>query len=124
MKCEKCNNLLTGKQKRFCSQTCKKTFHVKRTRNEFKLKTGLSHQSIKGFKRKLLFINSFGGGCSLCGYNKNMSALEFHHLNSKEKLFNIDSRSISNLKMEKIKCEIMKCILVCSNCHHEIHNPN
>jgi predicted HNH restriction endonuclease len=57
-----------------------------------------------------------------CGYSKCESALEFHHLNPNEKDFNISSiRQLSNFT-EKIKNELDKCILVCSNCHREIHS--
>lgn len=48
-----------------------------------------------------------------------MRALEFHHINSKEKDFGISfnlSRTIDDLKKE-----VDKCILLCSNCHAEVH---
>lgn len=59
-----------------------------------------------------------GGKCEKCGYNKSILALEFHHLDPKEKEF-----SISDIKLdwENIKKELDKCILVCANCHREIH---
>ena len=60
-----------------------------------------------------------GGKCERCGYNKCMRALEFHHTNSKEKDFGISfnlSRTIEDLKKE-----VDKCILLCSNCHAEVH---
>lgn len=59
-----------------------------------------------------------GEKCSICGYNKCLRALEFHHPNPKEKEFQITQ----NVKdFEKLKEEAEKCILVCSNCHAEIH---
>lgn len=64
-----------------------------------------------------------GGKCEICGYDKNMSALEFHHNNPEEKDFEIDIRHFSNTSIEKLKNELSKCILVCANCHREIHNP-
>lgn len=60
----------------------------------------------------------------MCGYDKNISALEFHHTNPEEKSFQLDSRHLSNTSMGKILEESKKCILVCSNCHKEIHHPN
>jgi DNA-binding CsgD family transcriptional regulator len=59
-----------------------------------------------------------GGECVECGYKKCIDALEFHHLDPKEKDFTISGKSWS---LEKLKKEVDKCILVCSNCHKEIH---
>ena len=47
-------------------------------------------------------------------------ALDFHHLNPKEKDFNLSNRNL-NMDWDVIKEELDKCILVCSNCHREIH---
>jgi predicted nucleic acid-binding Zn ribbon protein len=124
MHCILCNNILTGKQTKFCSKRCKNLLYQKTIRVKFKEKIGISIQSIKGLKLKLLFIYELGGCCSICGYNKNISALEFHHKNPNDKLFNLDSRTFSNRNIEIIKIEINKCILICSNCHQEIHNPH
>lgn len=60
-----------------------------------------------------------GGKCLICGYNKTNKALEFHHLNPLEKDFTISGGTKS---FNSIKKELDKCILVCSNCHREIHD--
>lgn len=67
---------------------------------------------------KIKLIEYKGGKCQICGYNKCISALEFHHKNPEEKDFTISGQSKS---FEKLKAEADKCILVCSNCHREIH---
>lgn len=73
-------------------------------------------------KRKKLFaVERFGGKCVLCGYNKCISALHFHHLNSEEKNEK-PSYIIMRWSWEKAKKELEKCILVCSNCHAELHD--
>lgn len=61
-----------------------------------------------------------GNKCQCCGYNNCLDALEFHHLNPNEKDFNISDRDLT-YDWEKIKNELDKCILVCANCHREIH---
>lgn len=65
-------------------------------------------------------IDYKGGLCEVCGYDKCNSALEFHHKDPNEKDF-----SISNVKKytfdERIKNELDKCVLLCSNCHREVH---
>jgi hypothetical protein len=66
-------------------------------------------------------IDSFKEGkkCEKCGYNKYKCALEFHHKDPKQKEFNISSGG--KKKIERIKEEIKKCVLLCSNCHREFH---
>ncbi len=75
---------------------------------------------IKRLKKiKIDLINVLGGKCSRCGYNKCVSALEFHHLGDKED--NI-AHIIKNKSKEKALKEVKKCILLCANCHREVHN--
>jgi 5-methylcytosine-specific restriction endonuclease McrA len=59
-----------------------------------------------------------GGKCVKCGYNKYVGALEFHHTNG-DKEFGIGAKGYTR-SWEKVKEELDKCILVCSNCHKEI----
>lgn len=61
-----------------------------------------------------------GSKCQICGYNKCSEALEFHHNNPNEKDFNLSDRDLI-LDWQIIKKELDKCILVCANCHREIH---
>lgn len=68
---------------------------------------------------KKMLIEYKGGKCERCGYNKSMRALEFHHLDPSEKDFGI-SKQI-NRNIDDLKKEVDKCILLCSNCHAEIH---
>jgi DNA-binding transcriptional regulator GbsR (MarR family) len=71
----------------------------------------------KRVKKKL--IEYKGGKCEICGYNKCERALQFHHKNPMEKDFSISGRSLS---FDRLKEEVDKCMLVCSNCHCEIHD--
>lgn len=59
-------------------------------------------------------------GCAICGYNKCENALDFHHVNSEEKKFQINSITMS-FSNKRIMEELNKCILLCANCHREIH---
>lgn len=72
-------------------------------------------------RHKLTLITELGKKCSICGYNKNSAALEFHHTAPEHKDFSISNTKTTNL--DKIRKEMEKCILVCSNCHKEIHYP-
>jgi len=72
----------------------------------------------RGFKQKA--VDYKGGECQCCGYNKCNNALDFHHVDPKTKKFGIGKQRRTNLT-DEIKEELDKCILVCSNCHREIH---
>lgn len=61
-----------------------------------------------------------GGKCVICGYKKYSGALDFHHLNPTKKDFGLSTRGLTR-SWEKIKKEIDKCVLVCANCHRELH---
>lgn len=81
--------------------------------------THAENLTIKRRAIKKMLIEYKGGKCSRCGYNKCMRALEFHHLDPTQKDFGI-SRQL-NRSISKLKEEVDKCILLCSNCHAEIH---
>ena len=71
---------------------------------------------LKRKKEELVKIS--GGKCCICGYNKCLAALEFHHKKDKE---NVVARIIRDLSKQKALKEIKKCILLCANCHRELH---
>lgn len=81
-------------------------------------------QKLRGLKRKLELVKSRGGKCKLCGYDRNIAVLEFHHINPDEKEFQLDMRHLSNTSLERLKEEADKCQLLCANCHREVHNPH
>jgi formate hydrogenlyase subunit 6/NADH:ubiquinone oxidoreductase subunit I len=60
-----------------------------------------------------------GGKCIRCGYSRCIRAMKFHHLDPTQKDFTIAGKSMS---WERIRVELDKCILVCGNCHDEIHD--
>lgn len=70
-------------------------------------------------KIKELAVEYKGGKCKKCGYNKCIWSLEFHHVNSLEKEFSLSK--YQSFRWDKVKKELDKCILVCSNCHRELH---
>lgn len=72
-------------------------------------------------RRKELLVKLLGGSCSICKYDKCMSALEFHHVDPNQKEFSIGAARANPKSLESLINELNKCILVCSNCHKEIH---
>ncbi len=79
-------------------------------------------EAVKKRRRKLreLARASKGSKCEICGYNKCQRALSFHHLDPAKKEFTVSAKGLTR-SWEKILQEIEKCILVCANCHMEIH---
>lgn len=107
--------------------TCKRTlpksdFHFDKTNNRHRSYCKIcDHARVKAHqhRRKQEAINYKGGACQICGYKKYQGALDFHHIDPSQKDFTLATYSVYNL--ERIKKELDKCILVCSNCHREIH---
>jgi hypothetical protein len=71
-------------------------------------------------KVKQMAVDYKGGKCERCGYNRCVDALDFHHIDPSQKDFSLGSKGHSR-SWERVKAEIEKCILVCANCHREIH---
>ena len=82
----------------------------------------MGYNDIKNFRQRLKerAVYVLGGKCQCCGYDKCIQALDFHHLNPSEKDFNFNDNA--NRSWKATREEIKKCILVCSNCHREIHS--
>lgn len=70
-------------------------------------------------KRAKKVREHFGGKCTLCGYSKCLEALEFHHRDPTQKNFTISNGGTKAIRNIIIEAE--KCIMVCANCHREIH---
>jgi len=72
-------------------------------------------------KLKEMAIEYGGGKCVICGYKTCVRALSFHHKDSQKKDFGLSARGFTR-SWTKIQTELDKCILVCANCHMEIHD--
>lgn len=68
---------------------------------------------------KITLVQYKGGKCEICGYNRCIAALDFHHRNPNEK--DPNWRNMRRWNPERVKREVNKCQLVCRNCHSEIH---
>lgn len=73
----------------------------------------------KARERKKRAVDYKGGECEICGYCKCIASLEFHHTDPKQKDPNF--KTARNWKWERMKKELEKCVLVCRNCHGELH---
>jgi len=112
-----CNTELTGRQTKYCSNKCK----GRCTNN---LHQSYKSQKARGAKRKKMLVEALGGRCQKCGYDKNYAVLSFHHKRPKNKRMKLTSREIANNKLELLYKEVKKCMLLCANCHLELHHPD
>ncbi len=71
-------------------------------------------------KIRRMTVSYKGGCCQVCGYDRCIEALEFHHLDPTQKDFGISYKGYTR-SWEKVKEEADKCILLCANCHREAH---
>jgi hypothetical protein len=71
----------------------------------------------QGYKQQM--VEYLGGKCIICGYSKYLGALQFHHKNPEEKDPNYTA--MRNWSFERKKIELDKCVLLCANCHAEVH---
>lgn len=102
---------------------CKKhgeTIFIFEKRGYYRCKKCRSNQvSERRKKTKLILVKKFGGKCQICGYKKYQGALHFHHLNKKNKSFELSCKGLTK-KIDKLIEEAKKCILLCANCHSEV----
>jgi transposase len=68
---------------------------------------------------KQILVAEAGGACALCGYDRCLAALEFHHLDPDEKRFELSRRGVSR-SLARARAEAAKCMLLCANCHAEV----
>lgn len=73
-------------------------------------------------RTKQRIIQSFGGKCGICDYNRCDEALDLHHLDPNEKEFSLASVRAWPKSWEKIVIELRKCCLLCCRCHREYHS--
>lgn len=104
-----------GRQRR----RSKKTYFAKHPE---KRRAFLDRHTIRSLEKRAeitAWIRTFKKECCKCGYNKHPEILEFHHPDPKNKLESVTK--LRDHSRDKILKEIQKCIVVCPNCHREIH---
>lgn len=114
--CPSCGRILEGTRRKFCSTECVLKSSNSKHQN-------YQNQRGRGLLKKIKLMEMKGLACQVCGYDKNYSALAFHHRDPKKKSHGLDLRTCSNKSWESLVKEAEKCDLVCMNCHMEIHHP-
>jgi len=76
-------------------------------------------QYLKQTRNKTL-IDLLGGICQICNKEYPIVVYDFHHRDPSTKAFAI-SNEILNKPMDVLMAEVLKCDLLCSNCHRILH---
>jgi hypothetical protein len=69
---------------------------------------------------KELHSHKVGLECLDCGEN-HPATLDFHHTGDEKKLYGVSAMAYQGFSLDKVKHEISKCIVLCSNCHRKHH---
>lgn len=69
-------------------------------------------------KLRAILVAEAGGRCAICGYDRCIMNLHFHHVDPSQKSLNMTVARGKSL--EAYRVEAKKCVLVCANCHGEI----
>jgi transposase len=70
-------------------------------------------------KIKRILVAEAGGCCALCGYDRCVGALHFHHLDPSTKRFHLSMQGATR-SLKATRAEMSKCVLLCANCHAEV----
>lgn len=72
-------------------------------------------------RRKEQLVLEAGGRCAMCGYDRCVAALAFHHLDPASKSFTIAQGGVAR-SLARMREEASKCVLLCANCHAEVEH--
>jgi hypothetical protein len=83
--------------------------------------TSCSAEAVSKRRRrvKAILVAEAGGRCGLCGYDRCIGALAFHHLDPETKTFGLAEGGLAR-SLAQARAEAAKCILLCANCHAEV----
>lgn len=82
-----------------------------------KIETRTNKKISKELKQYIVEIKK-ANVCQICGESR-WYVLDFHHIN--KKTVEISTLARQRVSLQRLKLEIDKCIIVCSNCHRELH---
>jgi len=71
-------------------------------------------------RRKRQAVVYMGRTCFACGFEGLAAVFEFHHLDPAQKEFGITQDGIPH-RWDKVVAELAKCVMLCANCHREVH---
>lgn len=111
-------NTLCDKDKLTCT-ICGKTYKYTRHGSTYKKCASCCVNRTKETKKLKMIVHK-GGKCAKCGYEKCKKVLCFHHIDKNKKRFNLSGAHCRC--WEEIEKELKNCVLLCMNCHGELHD--
>lgn len=72
-------------------------------------------------RTKRIIVDAMGGKCQCCNYSKCDDSLELHHIDPSQKEMSFGKIRANPVALKKLSEELKKCILLCANCHREVH---
>ena len=108
-----------GRFRANCPRHGRGEFIVRPDRTSQCLKCRSEAVSARRRKVKAMLVREAGGQCVMCGYDRCLSALQFHHVDPAQKRFGLAARGIA-LSLARAREEARKCVLLCANCHAEV----
>ena len=116
-------NLSLGEQELYRCSKCKKDlpkqyFYWGQNRCSYCKDCDLARKIKDARELKIKALDYNGTSCVLCGETGCPDILDFHHLNPETKVFGISHYRLFN---EEFRKELDKCVVLCGNCHAEVH---
>ena len=100
-------------------ESCGRVYEYKRRSGHTKRQCNSCLVNKRRFEKKERAVALLGGECNRCGYKACIQALCFHHKDPREKSFTLSGSHA--LSWKRWETELKKCILLCHNCHLELH---
>jgi hypothetical protein len=114
-KCKSCEAPVTAKKRYCASCALERATRITAPRQNYKI------VKTRRAKLKEFAVQYKGGKCIICSYDKCHRSMGFHHLDPTKKDFGISTKSFHRSKAALI-LELDKCVLLCANCHGEVHD--
>jgi transposase-like protein len=78
-------------------------------------------ERVAEYRRQLkqILVAEAGGRCAVCGYDAYTGALQFHHVDRRQKRFGLALGGLTR-GLAEVRQEARKCVLLCGNCHAEV----
>ena len=128
--CPKCNELKTAED--FGESTkrsdglqihcrdCRKSYNKERYLKDKSFRDKVADRRNRVRNKALTLVSRYKRfcGCFICG-EKEPVCLDLHHTDPSQK--DADPSSLCNRSKDRLKKEIRKCVVLCSNCHRKVH---
>lgn len=101
-----------------CDMLCANCHRIRHAAEDVRSKGG----AVVDYRRRLKVraVEYMGGCCYECDVSGPSAIFDFHHVDGSDKRFGIGEDGIPR-RWDKIVAELEKCVMLCANCHREVH---